>query len=372
MTDTAPLDVTETLALAGTALGASLSGAVILGGAQRSLVLRCTAPDGATLVVKRFEADADGRERFAREHVGLTTLTRTPDLLGVDATHEVLVMSDLGPGPTLADLLLGSDREAAWAGALDWAEALGTLLAGARDRVPEVESRLAAAGIEVWDAEQVVRDGLARLGALVPGIDERSLVEDLVPLSEVLAVRGSDSARRALAVSPGDTCPDNAVRTSEGWRFLDLEGTSTHHPALDAAYLALPFATCWCVFDPPAGLTDAMLARFTAALAPAYPDVVAEPGWSRAVDLACAGWILAATTWLAPGALADRQSTGPSDRPSPTFRQLLTSRWRWGAAHLAGTTPSLAAAFARAAGWAEDEWGTPATTPAPYAAFTGP
>ena len=24
---------------------------------------------------------------------------------------------------------------------------------------------------------------------------------------------------------------------------------------------------------------------------PAYPDVVAEPGWARAVDLACAAWI---------------------------------------------------------------------------------
>ena len=94
-----------------------------------------------------------------------------------------------------------------------------------------------------------------------------------------------------------------------------------HHAAYDAAYAAMPFSTCWCVFDPPPGFTDQLLARFTATLGTHLPDLVREPGWTRAVDLASASWILAMTGWLLFGADEDRPRVGPPGLPSPSYRQ---------------------------------------------------
>ena len=116
-------------------------------------------------------------------------------------------------------------------------------------------------------------------------------------------------------VSPTDTCPDNAIRTADGWRFVDLEGATVHHAAYDAAYAAMPFSTCWCVFDPPPGFTDQLLDRFTATLGTHLPDLVREPGWTRSVDLASAAWILAMTGWLLFGADEDRPRVGPPGVP---------------------------------------------------------
>jgi hypothetical protein len=136
----------ETVALASAALGHPLVGPVDLGGSRRSRVLRCTAGD-RTVVVKRF---LDGGDGFVREAVGLSTLDRTPTLLAQDAKHRLLVMSDVGELPTLADLLLAGDREAAWAGARSWAFALGDL--AGRSKVDVARQRLRAAGVEPWDA----------------------------------------------------------------------------------------------------------------------------------------------------------------------------------------------------------------------------
>ena len=142
-----------------------------------------------------------------------------------------------------------------------------------------------------------------------------------------------------------------------------------HHVAYDAAYAAMPFSTCWCVFDPPPGFTDRLLDRFTTALAPHLPDVVREPGWTLAVDRACAAWILAMTGWLIDGADEDRPRVGPPGVPSPSYRQLLTTRWRWGAVRLRTTLPGVAGLLGAAAAWADEEWGESAAPVGPYRAF---
>ncbi|MHA7134374.1 hypothetical protein [Oerskovia turbata] len=379
----------ETLALAGAALGAALAEPEPLGGSARSLVVRARvvagldadrldttratarAP-GSTVVVKRF-LDGPGVRGLPFEHevAGLLTLDRTPALLAVDEAHRLLVMSDVGDGPTLADLLLGDDRDAAWRGARDWAAALGALAGASARHVDRFSAELAARGVvRGWDLDADARAGVRRLVAALP--TPTDLARD--PLDATLAFLREDldalASLRApggpAVVSPGDTCPDNAVRTPAGWVFLDLEDTSVHHPALDAAYTLMPFSTCWCVFDPPPGLTDELLAAFTAGLGGRLPGAVVEPAWTRDVHLACAGWILAMTGWLLDGAIEDRPRVGPEGR-SPSYRQLVLSRWRWGAERLREATPAVAAVLSDAVAWAEREWG-----PAPsggYPAF---
>ncbi|HEV6951800.1 MAG TPA: hypothetical protein VKY86_00985 [Promicromonospora sp.] len=335
-----------------------LTDPVDLGGSQRSRVLRCRveAPGApASVVVKEFVSDA---EAFLREAAGLELLDRTPDLLAQDPERLLLVMTDLGDLPTLADLLLGDDPDAAWRGAADWARALGRAAGASRAQVADARDRFAAA--QGWDAAQDLRRGLDRLPRLATS---RPAVDAEIAAALHLRIPGA-----AAVLSPTDTCPDNAVLGPDGWRFLDLEGTDVVHAAAAASYALLPFSTCWCVFGPPPGLTDELLAEFTAGLAEHAPDVVEGPGWPRAVRQACALYVVLVTGWLWASAEEGRPSVGPEGR-SPSYRQLLVARWRWGALALRDDLPALAAALGEAAAWALDEWGPEIETTG-YRAFS--
>ncbi|KQT01953.1 phosphotransferase [Cellulomonas sp. Leaf395] len=353
----------DTLRNASAALGVPVSDPQPLGGSTRSEVLRCRVPTG-TVVLKRYP---DGSSATAREVAGLTALDHTPDLLAVDRAAGLVVMSDLGTGPTLADLLLGDDGAAAWAGALEWVEALGDTLGRSRGATAVFAAALGVVSTDEPSAAarvgaQMLRDDVLGLPA-DPALD--AALDAELQLISTLDHRDPASD----VVSPTDTCPDNAIRTADGWRFLDLEGATVHHAAYDAAYAAMPFSTCWCVFDPPPGFTDQLLERFTATLGTHLPDLVREPGWTRSVDLASAAWILAMTGWLLFGADEDRSRVGPPGLPSPSYRQLLATRWRWGAVRLRSTLPAVASLLGTAATWADEEWGESAAPVGPYRAF---
>lgn len=350
----------DTLRRASAALGVPVTDPQPLAGSDRSVVLRCRTPDG-TVVVKQYPHGSSAA--FAREVAGLRALDHTPDLLAVDAAHGIVVMADLGTGPTLADLLLADDRSAAWAGALEWVEALADTLGRSGPAIGGFDASLA--DLSVDEPSAAARVGARRLLDDVLGLPADPALDAELDLIATLDRRDPASD----VVSPTDTCPDNAVRTTHGWRFLDLEGATVHHAAHDAAYAAMPFSTCWCVFDPPPGFTDALLGRFTATLGTHRPDLVQEPGWTRSVDLASGAWILAMTGWLLHGADEDRPRVGPEGVPSPSYRQLLTGRWRWGAARLGSTLPVVAGLLGAAATWADEEWGASAATVGPYRAF---
>ena len=348
----------DTVRLASAALGVPVSDPHPLGGSTRSEVLRCRVPTG-TVVVKRYPDGSSAA--FAREVAGLTALDHTPDLLALDRPHGLIVMTDLGTGPTLADLLLGDDRGVAWAGALEWVEALADTLG--RSRPTTFDDALG-------DLSADEPSAAARAGARMLLDDVLGLPPDRALDAELDLIATLDHRDPASdVVSPTDTCPDNAIRTADGWRFVDLEGATVNHAAYDAAYAAMPFSTCWCVFDPPPGFTDQLLDRFTEALGAHLPDLVREPGWTRSVDLASAAWILAMTGWLLFGADEDRARVGPAGVPSPSYRQLLTTRWRWGAVRLRSTLPAVAALLGAVAAWADDEWGASGAPVGPYPAF---
>jgi hypothetical protein len=344
-------------------LGVDLLDPTDLGGSTRSSVLRCrVGPDRlghATVVVKQFHGDDDGA--YAREAAGLSLLARTPELLARDDERRLLVMTDLGDPPTLADLLLGDDRSRAWSGAASWARALGRLAGSGPRQDPEARALLAG---QEWDLRRDVTVGANRLGELLDGrVDVAALVAEAVGLADRYAVTDR------LVLAPSDTCPDNAVLRDDGWWFLDLEGTAVQPVAFVAAYAMLPFATCWCVFDPPPDLTDTLLAELTAGLVEQETGLVPDQGWRQEVEAACAAYVLAMTGWLLDSTLAGREHVGPPGR-SPSYRQLMTSRWRWAAVNLRGAAPELAAACGHAARRALETWGSEAETTG-YPAFAG-
>ncbi|PWD51388.1 hypothetical protein C8046_12670 [Serinibacter arcticus] len=333
-----------------------------LGGSARSRVLRVTLADGSTVVAKQFTGD-DAATSFLRETVGLRHLPRTPTMLASDPETHLVLMSDVGQAPTLADHLLGEDGDAAWAAAIAWAGALGDVAGRSVDDLAAVRTELS--GVQVYDPTPALRDGVARLAELA-GVDPERAADDLDTMEALLETEGAEVAW------PTDTCPDNALATGSGWVFLDLEGTDVSHAALVAAYPALPFATCWCAFDPPEGLTEQMLSAFTLALSGHAPHITDRDEWRGDVDVASAIWIVATTSWLLPRALEGDGPIGPDGVPSPTRRQLLRSRWSWLAMRLTVTTPVLAELGAAAVAWADREWGESAASVGPYPAFAEP
>ncbi|GMA33313.1 hypothetical protein GCM10025875_33050 [Litorihabitans aurantiacus] len=326
-------------------------------------MVRVRTRDGDTVVAKAFTGE-DAETSYRREVAGLRHLPRTPTLLAHDDAARLVVMTDAGRDATLADLLgattgAGGDPDAAWAAAISWAGALGDAAGRTASRIDAIRADLD--GVPVYDPAPALRAGAAALAELA-GVEPAALEVDLTRIDALIGSVGAEVAW------PTDTCPDNAVQTPNGWMFLDLEGTDVSHAALVAAYPHLPFATCWCVFDPPPDLTEQMLAAFTLALSGHAPHITERPEWLDEVRIAAAAWILATTAWLLPNARDADGPIGPEGRPSPTRRQLLRSRWRWLAEHVGEALPGLAAAGAGAVAWAATAWADEPTL-GPYPVF---
>lgn len=346
-------DIAETLDLAGIALGGPLHDGVPLGGSRRSLVLRATCSDGTTVVVKRFEPEAEpggGPNGYQREVVGLRLLGRTPELLAFDDEHEIVVMSDLGEHPMLSDLLRDDDPDAAWTAAVDWARALGEVLGGSRDAVGQGVEQLGARGGDREPSERRVMAGVEALA------DAAGIAAPEPVLAELARVSALLSSGSSLVVSPGDMCPDNVVLTPDGPVFLDLEATTVRPVAFDAAYAAAPFPTCWCVYDQPPGFTDALLDAIRTGVEACAPDLVG-PDWETDVVIASVGWAL----WLAPVLLRHAvdpvKRMGPPEDPALTMRQLLLLRLRWITEHAVDVLPATTTFVASVSQSLQARWG---------------
>jgi Ser/Thr protein kinase RdoA (MazF antagonist) len=63
----------------------------------------------------------------------------------------------------------------------------------------------------------------------------------------------------------GDPCPDNALHTPDGVRFVDFEHASRGAGLVELAYLRIGFPTCWCATSPDPDRVDAAEAAYAAA-----------------------------------------------------------------------------------------------------------
>jgi hypothetical protein len=342
--------------------GVRLGRGTDLGGSSRSQVRRHEVLDGPagwgrSVVVKRFVPQPAGSRAamgYGRELAGLALLPGTPRLLASDDSTQTLVMEDLGAqAPTLADVLLGRDGVGAWRHTVAWAGALGATVRADAEVLAAARRRL---GDAVAEDRQTRRDYPRR--ALLQLREVAGVRHAAAATAQVLdVVDWLEQDTRRHVLGPGDTCPDNAVLTPAGVRFLDLEGAGVRHVAFEAAYAAEPFSTCWCVFTPPGGLTGAMLGAFTDAASAELPGLREDPQWPRQVRAAAAVWVLSATLWLLDGALEDRTLIGGGDVPrGPAFRALLVSRWRWVVRECADELPDVAAVCDEAITWALRSW----------------
>jgi hypothetical protein len=264
----------------------TLADPVDLGGSERSIVLRVRAASHfalpRTLVLKRYVLPAgdEPADSFVREAVSYQLFTSLaaedrvcPELFAHEGTHRLLVLEDLGRAPTLAEKLMGNDARGAERALLSWAHSLGRLHATTAGREPDFDALQRRLG-PPRSKDPLATDGPTALDEL-PDLLETELKVATSGAARECAERTKNllSAERRRAFSPSDSCPDNNLITSRGVRFLDFEGGCVRNIMFDAAYLRVPFPSCWCAFGLPTGMTDAMLAGWRAEVRAVWPDL---------------------------------------------------------------------------------------------------
>jgi len=350
--------VAEIVTAASALLGRTLTDPVELSeGRAEAVVLRCRDAAG-TVVVKTYPRTAEGASCFAAEAAGLDIAGSSafaPALLGANASLQLVVMSDLGGGRSLADVLLTGSAPEARTALLDWAAACGRLsvvtnahrsafgtqnaryLAGRPD-----ERHLAGLPGRVLAAA----DNAARIGVPAPA----GLAGELADVAEAAATD------RYAVFSPGDICPDNNLLLTAGVRFIDFEEAGFHPAFLDAAYITMPFSTCWCVFRFPPQLSAEAETAYREQVSSVWPELADDAVWQPGLRRAVAAWTMSSTSWLLRRSLAADVPMN-AEQPSPHTRQLMRYRWQSLLAELepAGDLPAITelvrSLLAATAGW---------------------
>jgi len=339
-----------------------------LASSDRAVVLRAVARDRAgrdhPLVLK---APAGSGLGSAREMAALRLLTaaQVPGvvrLLGTSTDPALLVLADLGDGPTLADRLLAHDPVAAETAVLKWATRLGSLQAATGGAQQEFVSRLAALSPFGAPAVDTSRDAVAeagvklardlpRLGVPVPA----DALEELRELPGTLDVTAPGAPG---ALVPGDTCPSNAVECDDGLVLLDFEAAEYRHLAWEAAYLTVPWPTCWCSWRLPDSVAAQALTSWQQAVEPAFP-VVTTPASQDDLVRATLGWVFVSVGWSLAAALdGDPPHPDPARRPMmPSRRALLQHRLRLAAEQDTGVLPALRKLAAQTLAATLQAWG---------------
>jgi hypothetical protein len=296
---------------------------------------------------------ARARERAALEVLTDASIPAVPRLLAASDDPALVLMADAGTGASVADRLFGHDPDEAAAAVQRWAEAVARIQAATlrmgtafRDRLaalaptlqpedgpdvyrnrlgPERAVSWKAAGTRpasdevIADAFDGLRDGVAPLG-VTAGQDV------LVELrATACRLRADPAAKQGPgALTPGDACPDNNVETPDGLMLIDFEGAGFRHVAWDAAYLTVPWPTCWCSWRMPDAVQASALACWRAAIEPELAPAVAAT-LDDAIRDATVAWALITTAWFL-GAAHRNQALGPGGSLRPGPRELIQHR----------------------------------------------
>jgi hypothetical protein len=305
--------------------------AATLEGSDRAVVQRLSVLDDhggqASVVAKLFTTADEGPVREAAALSSLPPGLPVPRLLAEQAQPPLLVMTDAGAGPSVADALLGGDPGAAEAAVLDWAAALAAVHTGTLGSpavfAAEVGHRAGDLPVAIdpmagllADAAAVLASRSAQTGVRMPA----GLAEELSELNRRLTEPGHS------ALSPCDACPDNNVRSDSGeLSLVDFEGAAFRHVAWDVAYLTVPWPSCWCSWRIPRHLTSAAVDRYRTIMGPALPWAGSDSFW-RALDRAATGWAVISAGWFLPRALDGDPPPADDRTVAPPRRSFLLHR----------------------------------------------
>jgi Phosphotransferase enzyme family len=278
------------------------------------------------VVVKRFFTSSG----FALEAAALSVLPTdlpVPTLIAEDRAERIIIMTDVGDGPSVADALLGTDPVTAEEALGDWSRALAEV----HRSTTNLRSRFAAAVAERDPDATVKIDPMSEWLAGVShalrtcdvGLDIPGEVDE-----ELFALGARFGDERWEALSPGDTCPDNNVITGRrNLLLVDFEEAAFRHVAWDLAYLRVPWPSCWCAWAIPEPVASTALARYFTAMNGTIvgADRVVFDGVVAEATLA---WALISASWFLPSALLRNDTMGPAEFAAPPRRATVLHRLR--------------------------------------------
>lgn len=249
---------------------------------DRSHVVRLQLATGRSVVMKkRVAGDTFGAELAALEYLNGMPVPVAPRLLGADAEAGILLMEDLGPGPSLADSLLAGDRPRVAADLVSYAEALGSVHAWSM-----AQPRAARLGAPPWPGA-VARGKDAFLGAAA-SLGLAAAATGAATEIDQLRMMLNDTGYQGLV--HGDPCPDN-VRFLDGrCRIFDFEHAGWGAVVLDASYLLAPFPSCWCFGRLPASVAAPAMSAYRDRLEAAGIEL--GPSWDAAMTSALGAWVV--------------------------------------------------------------------------------
>lgn len=263
---------------------------------DRRTVVAATRPDGSQVVIKWSRS----RQVLFAEWAALAFITDlnldpplAPRLLGGDVDAVMIVMERLPPAASLAGLLLGSDRDSARRGLLGLARGLGRLHASTIGRTRAFELARAGLGPTPSVRYHLVRRFpglLSRVDAWATtmGIARPSgLDDDLHRVWSAVARPGS-----FVSLVHGDPCPDNNRVYEDHVVLFDFQVAGIDHCLLDAAYLAVPFPSCWCIGRLDESDVGDATNVYREELSAALPEIGDDEVWLPALAEANAFWLL--------------------------------------------------------------------------------
>jgi tRNA A-37 threonylcarbamoyl transferase component Bud32 len=272
--------------------GARVDGVVDLGN-PAAPVLRITldaeyAGIGRTVIAKlprRAGAGWNGdpayldNERRALRHLERVGVGLAPRILACDENLGVVLMTDLGSGPSLQELLIAGAAAPAERGLVGMAAAVGTVHAA---RSPE--RFRAARGVPFLD------DPLGSWHELRAAADDLGLPSPARACTDVEALAGALADERFRAFTHGDLTPGNAVVIDGGTRLLDFEAAGVRHLGIDAGCLRLSFPQYgrWAVLPGP--VLARMDRAYRAELVEGLPAVADDWAYEQLVAEGCLAW----------------------------------------------------------------------------------
>lgn len=315
-----------------------------LGGSGRTEVVRVRVAQNPfsgdrTLVIKVLgDADAVSGEAFIREVASYKYATALPNesrpgpqLIAFDLSARVLVLSDLGDGKSMSELL-GSDDAGATTNAVNaWGQALGRMHAAT------VGGEGDFAALLRQGAEGIAVDALR--GQFEAAVDAAPrVISDYFGLTvdpEVLAAlqKAAEMFREGdhRAFSPSDVGPENILINDDGVQFMDYEWGGFRDASLDIAYALVTFMP-WLasdIDDRRVDLETSMLDAWRSEVQAIWPSLGSDRELGRKAVHARLAWVWLSTLWMLP---VDETEVGRSDEPhglalSTSDPRVIVDRW---------------------------------------------
>lgn len=297
----------------------SLRGAELIW--ERPHIVRLRADDGRTAVLKRRRLDGSdirtrgfGAELSALEFLTLMPVPVSPRLLGADTDVGILLMEDMGPGGSLAHALLGADRAVAANALVSYARALGamhTWSIGRYEEFADIRARRAPGVALTPHWMDFLEPGKAAMFKVAGDLGLSTLARDAAREIDSLAHYRDDPRFTGLVHS--DACPDNTQVKDGTCRIFDFETSGWGPVAIDAAYLLLPFPSCWCFAELPSETSARAMSAYRSAMSDGGIELADD--WDTAFAAVLATLVIARGRTLAEAISEDNTWGTTTIRP---------------------------------------------------------